>query len=52
MPNDSERRDLSRELKDLGKPAFRLELPDGTFITANSRKELMEKMKDVRDNVN
>ncbi len=52
MPNETPPRDFSREMKDIHKPAFRLELPDGTFITANSKKEFMEKMKDVRDNVN
>jgi len=52
MPQEGRPRSFQGEMRDLSKPAFRLELPDGTFITANSRKELMEKMKDVRDNVN
>lgn len=32
-----------QDMRDITRPSFRLELPDGTFITATSKKELIEK---------
>lgn len=42
----------ANELRDLYRKPYRLELPDGTFLTARTKKELMDQMRDVRDNVN
>jgi hypothetical protein len=52
MPQEGQERDFSHEMKDFSKPAFRLQLPDGTFLSANSKAEMIEKMKDVRENIN